>query len=367
MKTRLAPRVSFGSACRATRKCERRLTAMIWSQVSALVPSSLRPAPIPTLSTTPSSPPSASAASSTSRSHWSASDTSAVTVAAVPPLSSTSRAVSSAASGRTSTTATAAPPRAASTEIAWPLPGGASGSPAPMLPPPTTRILRPSSRAAAGALPAAVAGSSCSSLITPNCKVAAMALIPYGDEDPQDERVREVLARLPEPRINLFTMLANAPALIGPTLRLGEAILTRSDLDVVLRELAILHTARLTDTEYEWVQHEAIARLVGIEEEKIRAVERGEIEGEPFEERESLALSIVGEVAGGGTPSEELVKRAEAELGRSELLELLIVAGYYAMLGGVMRAVRLDVDSVVEKGMLDRDRLGGAGGTSASG
>jgi 4-carboxymuconolactone decarboxylase len=186
-----------------------------------------------------------------------------------------------------------------------------------------------------------------------------MALIPYGDEDPQDERVREVLARLPEPRINLFTMLANAPALIGPTLRLGEAILTKSDLDVVLRELAILHTARITDTEYEWVQHEAIARLVGIDEEKIRAVARGEIEGEPFEERESLALSIVGEVAAGGTPSEDLVKRGEDELGRAQLLELLVVAGYYAMLGGVMRAVRLDVDSVVEKGMLDRDRLGG--------
>src|SRR3954451_14952767 len=363
MKTRLAPRGSFGSACRATRKCERRLTAMIWSQVSAVVPSSLSPAPIPTLRITPSSPPSASDASSTSRSHCSASDTSAVTVAAVPPFSSTSRAVSSAASGRTSTTATAAPSRAASSEIAWPLPGGASGSPAPRLPPPTTRILRPSSRAAAGAVPAAVAGISCSSLITRNCKVAGMALIPYADDDAQDERVRAVLERLPEPRINLFTMLANAPALIGPALRLGEAILTASDLDVVLRELAILHTAQITGTEYEWVQHEAIARLVGIEEEKIRALERGEIEGDPFEPRESLALSIVGELLDGGTPSEELVKRGEAELGRAQLLELLIVAGYYAMLGGLMRAVRLDVDSVVEKGMLDSDRLGGGGGS----
>jgi hypothetical protein len=32
---------------------------------------------------------------------------------------------------------------------------------------------------------------------------------------------------------------------------------------------------------------------------------------------------------------------------------VLLIAGYYAMLGGVMRAVRLDVDSVVEKGMLE--------------
>jgi 4-carboxymuconolactone decarboxylase len=186
-----------------------------------------------------------------------------------------------------------------------------------------------------------------------------MALVPYADEDPQDERVRAVLERLPEPRINLFTMLANAPALIGPTLRLGEAILTKSDLDVVLRELAILHTARITGTEYEWVQHEAIARLVGIDEEKIRAVERGETGGEPFEPRESLALAIVAEVLAGGTPSAKLVARGEAELGRAQLLELLIVTGYYAMLGGVMRAVRLDVDSVLEKGMLDRDRLSG--------
>ena len=36
----------------------------------------------------------------------------------------------------------------------------------------------------------------------------------------------------------------------------------------------------------------------------------------------------------------------------------VLVAGYYAMLGGVMRAVRLDVDNVLEKGMLDRERLG---------
>jgi 4-carboxymuconolactone decarboxylase len=189
--------------------------------------------------------------------------------------------------------------------------------------------------------------------------VACVALIPYADEDPRDERVREVLERLPEPRINLFTMLANAPALIGPTLRLGNAILTKSDLDPVLRELAILHTARLTETAYEWEQHEAIARLIGIGDDKIRAVERGEIADGPFEPRESLALRLVGHLLEDRAPPPELVTEAASELGRPELVELLIVAGYYAMLGGVMRAVQLDVDNVVEKGMLDRDRLTG--------
>ena len=188
---------------------------------------------------------------------------------------------------------------------------------------------------------------------------APVALIPYADEDPRDERVRALLKRLPEPRINLFTMLANAPALAGPTLRLGEAILTRGDLEPGLRELAILHTARLTATEYEWAQHEAIARLVGVDEEKIQAVARGEVVRGALEAHESLALELVGRLLRDGTPPPDLVSRVESQIGRSELIELLIVAGYYAMLGGVMRAVQLDIDSVLEKGMLDRERLTG--------
>jgi 4-carboxymuconolactone decarboxylase len=191
--------------------------------------------------------------------------------------------------------------------------------------------------------------------------VARMALIPYADEDPRDDRVRAVLERLPEPRINLFTMLANSPALIGPTLRLGEAILTKGDLEPVLRELVILHTARLTNTEYEWVQHVEVARLVGLDEQKIRAVERGELVDGSFDRRELMALRLVSELLENGTPTPELVKDAEAELGRPQLIELLIVAGYYAMLGGMMRAVRLDGDNVLEKGMLDRERLAGGG------
>jgi alkylhydroperoxidase family enzyme len=186
-----------------------------------------------------------------------------------------------------------------------------------------------------------------------------MALIPYADEDPGDERVRAVVARIPEPRINLFTMLANAPALVGPVLRLGEAILTKSDLDVVLRELAILHVARLTGTEYEWVQHQEIARLAGIDEEKIRAVERGEIADGLFEPREVLALRLVGHLLEDSAPPAELVTEVESGLGRAQLIELLIITGYYAMLGGVMRAVRIDIDSVVDKGMLDREQFSG--------
>ncbi len=166
-----------------------------------------------------------------------------------------------------------------------------------------------------------------------------MALIPYADEGPQDERVTAVLDRLPEPRINLFRMLANAPAMIGPTLRLGEAILTKGELDPKLREQVILRTARLTGSEYEEVQHERIAKLVGVADDGL----------------DQPAIKLVDALlTGDGTPTPELVKTVESELGRAQLIELTLVVGYYAMLGGMMRTVRIDVDDVVEKGMLDR-------------
>ena len=182
-----------------------------------------------------------------------------------------------------------------------------------------------------------------------------MAIIPYAHEDPQDDRVRAVLDRLPEPRINLFTMLANAPALIGPSLRLGEAILTRSDLSAELRELAILQSARVTATEYEWVQHEGIAKLIGVPDEKVAAIRSGALD--TLEPAEAAAMRLVEQCIGDRTPDETLVREVAEHHGRNGLVELLLVAGYYAMLGGVMRAVRIDVDSVLEKGMVDAEQL----------
>ena len=74
---------------------------------------------------------------------------------------------------------------------------------------------------------------------------------------------------------------------------------------------------------------------------------------------ESLALQIVAEAAPEhGHPGARASTRAAGELGRAGLLELLLVAGYYAMLGGVMRAVQLDVDAPLDAGQLEQARRG---------
>jgi 4-carboxymuconolactone decarboxylase len=181
-----------------------------------------------------------------------------------------------------------------------------------------------------------------------------MALLPYPDESTADPRAKEVLERLPV-RLNLFSMLANAPSLMRETLRLGEAILTRSELEPDLRELVILHSAKLTGTEYEWVQHVPIGKAVGVSDAQIEALERGEIEGDPFDEREALVLRIVDQAVRQGEPEADLIERAAAELGPAKVIELLLTVGFYNMLGYVMRGVQLDIDEPLGLGALTGD------------
>src|SRR3989440_12656351 len=102
-------------------------------------------------------------------------------------------------------------------------------------------------------------------------RVPAVARLPYVEAKDAPEPVREALGRLPP--LNIFKLLANAETCFRPFLRLGQAILTEQELDPLLRELAILRTARLTPAEYEWIQHVEIAKAVGATQQQVQAIQ----------------------------------------------------------------------------------------------
>ena len=65
-----------------------------------------------------------------------------------------------------------------------------------------------------------------------------MARIPYPDPTELSEETTEFLGRLPA--LNIFRMLAGADGLLPAFSRFGNHLLNRTELDPVLRELAIL-------------------------------------------------------------------------------------------------------------------------------
>ena len=173
-----------------------------------------------------------------------------------------------------------------------------------------------------------------------------MARLPYPDPEAASPRVREVLEQIPP--LNIFRMMANADSAFVPWLRWGGALLTDLELPADLREIAILRVARLTPgAEYEWVQHEAIARTVGVSEAQVAALARDEPEDDCFNEREKIVLRFTSEVVTDARPSEQVLEQAKAELSAREVVELLMVIGQYMLVGRVMATTEIEMDEPV--------------------
>jgi 4-carboxymuconolactone decarboxylase len=191
-----------------------------------------------------------------------------------------------------------------------------------------------------------------------------MARLCYASEVQLAELMRQ--AGLPEgaPSANAFRMFAHTPAVGAATLRLVFALLTETDLDPRLRELVILRIAQRCDCQYAWVQHVAIARGIGVEEAQIAALECGETPLAAFEERVSMAFTLADEVLANGRATDHTFALARNLFSPRELVELLLLIGYFRMICGTMTTLEVEVESPFGAKVLDslRDSTPGQAG-----
>lgn len=143
------------------------------------------------------------------------------------------------------------------------------------------------------------------------------------------------------PDLNIFKLLAHAHDSFDAWLRFGGSLLSDLMLDDQLRELAILRVAHLTPgAEYEWVQHEGIAREIGVGPERIAAAR---YEG-AAEADDALVLSFTEQMVLRATPDDETFTACAARFSSREIVELILVIGQYMMLGRLMATARIDID-----------------------
>ncbi|MEU1587050.1 carboxymuconolactone decarboxylase family protein [Micromonospora sp. NPDC005710] len=154
--------------------------------------------------------------------------------------------------------------------------------------------------------------------------------------------VREALqAALP---LSFFRVMAHAETVFPAWMGWGGKLLKDLTLDPLLREVAILRVARLSDVTYEWVQHEPIARSVGATDEMIHALGRDEIQAVAFSPEQLIVLRFTTEVVRDVRPSDETVTALTRLLTPREVVELLMVIGQYMMIARVAAVADLDVD-----------------------
>ena len=171
-----------------------------------------------------------------------------------------------------------------------------------------------------------------------------MARLPYIQPQDAPEPVRQALERAPD--LNIFRLVAHAESAFLPWLRFAATLLTELELDPVLRELAILRVAALTPgAEYEWVQHEAIGRALGMTDEQIQACRTGDAD--------DVVLRFTEEVVRDATPSDSTFTAMTERFSPQELIELLLVIGQYMGLARIMATAQIDMDPPIGSALID--------------
>ena len=192
-----------------------------------------------------------------------------------------------------------------------------------------------------------------------------MARIEPLDPAQAPDDVREALENLPP--LNIFRTLAHAETAFRPFLRFGGAVLGQMSLDSVVRELAILAVAKEAEAEYEWIQHVAIAKHVGVTDAQIKALAEADScapegsdariaaaskGGGHFDARQQAAIELAAAVVRGPRISDDLYDCIRAQFSEREIVELLLAIGDYLMLARVMTILELDVDEAAGDAVL---------------
>ncbi len=165
--------------------------------------------------------------------------------------------------------------------------------------------------------------------------------------------MRAILEPLPV-KLNIFKLMAHAETNFAPLVRLGASILAQQKLDARLRELAILRVAKLSEAEYEWVQHVPIAKLGGASDAEIEALERGDGEAACFGELERAVLRFTDEVVREVGASDATFAAIAKHLSHQEIVELILAIGFYMTMARLMETTRIDLEPPAGAQVVDR-------------
>lgn len=176
--------------------------------------------------------------------------------------------------------------------------------------------------------------------------------IPPLPQDQWTDAARDLFAIMEGPearergsKFNVVLTLAQHPQLAIAFMGYYKTLLEQSTVALQLRELVTLRVALLQKSEYEWTQHVAIAKQVGLGDQHIEAVRKGPT-ASLWSELESAALQAVDQLASGANIDDATWSALGRHLTAKEQIELLFVIGTYTLLCWAFNAMQVPLETV---------------------
>ncbi len=171
---------------------------------------------------------------------------------------------------------------------------------------------------------------------------------PLDSLDPEAQKVYDkIVARRGQLR-GPYAPLMHHPALAEPVADLGEYLRFKSVLPGDIREMAILIVACAVSQPFEWWAHAPYARREGLPDDVIELIRtRGDLSALP--QRYADAVRIVRHVLDHESLPQALQDRVKGTLGIAGVLELVVLAGYYQLIAGVLFSFDVPLPSGEQK------------------
>jgi alkylhydroperoxidase family enzyme len=155
--------------------------------------------------------------------------------------------------------------------------------------------------------------------------------------------------------LNIFGTLAQHPNLLHDYLPFGSRLLLGGELPDRDREFVILVTAQLCECSYEWDHHVRMAKSAGLSKGEIEHISRGR-QSDPWAPDDAALIAAVSELVSRHTVGDDTWEVLEARYSHRQLLELTMLVGHYAMLAGMLNAVGVEHDAIVDSVANRKDR-----------
>jgi alkylhydroperoxidase family enzyme len=148
------------------------------------------------------------------------------------------------------------------------------------------------------------------------------------------------------PPLLLTRVLQRHPGLSDRVRHLGEGIYVDGRLDPRVRTIAILRTCARIGSTYEWGGQAAFwGPLTGVSPEEADAVTRDAADADTWSEVDRAVLDAVDELEDEGSLSDDRWTALRAHLDDEQVLELLVVHGWYRMIASICNALGLDEEA----------------------
>jgi alkylhydroperoxidase family enzyme len=147
--------------------------------------------------------------------------------------------------------------------------------------------------------------------------------------------------------LSLFRVLAHNPILAERMSSWGGHLLGRkASLPFRDREVVIDRVCSRCGAEYEWGVHvAAFGEAAGFTREQTAAIADPGSDDEPLTPRDRLLVRMVDELHDSGTVSDALWPQLAAVWSAPQLVELLVLAGWYHAISYVCNATRVPLES----------------------